>query len=96
MWKCKNCKREASANIKAAPVAYEMSEPPKTINLLEFDCRGLEFTNFKPEGDWLAEGIDSGIKFTAIDLMEGEWFDYDEKAGDEVRIVNISWNIRRA
>lgn len=41
--------RESSATIKAAPVPYEQSEPAKPKNILEFDCRGLEFTDFKPE-----------------------------------------------
>lgn len=41
--------RESSATIKAAPVAYEQSEPAKPKNILEFDCRGLEFTEFKPD-----------------------------------------------
>ena len=88
---------------------------PKAQKVVEFDCRGLEFTEFKPEvghqsaidpgrsdrltiaqGDWLAEGPDSGTKFTGIDLTEGEWFDYDEKAGEEVSIKDLKWEIRRA
>jgi len=44
----------------------------------------------------LAEGTDSGTKFTAIDLTEGEWFDYDEKAGEEVGITNLKWEIVRS
>jgi hypothetical protein len=47
------------------------------------------------QGDWLATGIDSGSKFVAIDLTEGEWFDYDEKAGEEVSIKDLKWEIRR-
>lgn len=47
------------------------------------------------QGDWLADGIDSGTKFTGINLDEGEWFDYDEKAGEEVSVTDISWSIRR-
>ncbi|TFA99236.1 hypothetical protein CCMA1212_008899 [Trichoderma ghanense] len=89
VWRCKNCKRESSATIKSAPAAYEQTEPPKAQKLFEFDCRGLEFVEFKPEGDWLADGIDSGTKFTGIDLTEGEWFDYDEKAGEEVSIKEL-------
>ncbi|RDA88465.1 hypothetical protein CP532_6670 [Ophiocordyceps camponoti-leonardi (nom. inval.)] len=85
VWRCKNCKRESSASIKSAPVPYEHAEPPKAQRILEFDCRGLEFTEFMPEGQWLADGIDSGTKFTGIELVEGEWFDYDEKAGEETR-----------
>ncbi|KAK7735195.1 hypothetical protein SLS53_007585 [Cytospora paraplurivora] len=88
--------REASASIKAAPSAYEQSEPAKPKNILEFDCRGLEFVEFRPEGQWLAEGLESGTKFTEIDLNEGEWFDYDEKAGDEVSIKDIKWEIKRS
>jgi len=88
--------REHSANITGPPKAYEHSEPAKKVNILEFDCRGLEFTEFKPEGEWLAEGVDSNTKFTSIDLSEGEWFDYDEKAGDEVSIKELKWEIRRA
>lgn len=48
------------------------------------------------QGEWLAEGIDSGTKFTGIELTDGEWYDYDEKAGEEVSIKDISWEIRRS
>lgn len=41
--------RESSATIKAAPVSYQQASPPKRQKILEFDCRGLEFTEYKPE-----------------------------------------------
>lgn len=44
----------------------------------------------------MADGIDSGTKFTAIDLSEGEWYDYDEKAGEEVSITDLKWTIKRS
>jgi len=88
--------RESSATISAAPTAYEQTEPAKAQKILVFDCRGLEFTEFMPEGEWLAEGVESGTKFTGIDLTEGEWFDYDEKANDEVSIKELKWEINRA
>ncbi|KAK7902739.1 hypothetical protein LTR67_002385 [Exophiala xenobiotica] len=88
--------RESSATIKAAPAKYEQTSPAKAKNLIEIDCRGLEFTDFRPDGEWEATGIDSGTKFTGIDLSEGEWFDYDEKAGEEVSIKDIKWEVRRA
>ncbi|KAF5715554.1 DUF866 domain-containing protein [Fusarium mundagurra] len=84
VWKCKNCKRESSASVKAGPFPYEQTEPAKPQKILEFDCRGLEFTEFKAEGEWLAEGVETGTKFTGIDLEEGEWFEYDEKSNEEV------------
>lgn len=48
------------------------------------------------QGDWKATGVESGTKFSGIDLTEGEWFDYDEKAGEEVSIKEVKWEIRRA
>jgi hypothetical protein len=29
-------------------------------------------------------------------LTDGEWFDYDEKAGEEVSIKELAWEIKRA
>jgi hypothetical protein len=48
------------------------------------------------QGEFLATGAESGTKFTGVDLSEGEWFDYDEKAGEEVSITGVKWAIRRA
>lgn len=44
----------------------------------------------------MAKGLESTTKFSGIDLQEGEWFDYDEKAGKEVSIKDIKWEIMRA
>ena len=96
VWKCKNCKRESSATIKAAPVSYARHEPAKRQKILEFDCRGLEFVEFSPEGQWLVDGEESSTKFADVELTDGEWYDYDEKAGEEVSIKDLSWDIQRA
>lgn len=44
----------------------------------------------------MAKGLESGTKFEGVDLQEGEWFDYDEKVGEEVSIRDLKWEIRRA
>jgi hypothetical protein len=49
-----------------------------------------------PQGEWQAKGLESTTLFSGIDLQEGEWFDYDEKAGEEVSIKDVKWEIRRA
>lgn len=49
VWRCKNCKRESSATIKAAPSVYESVSPAKAKNIIEIDTRGLEFTDFKAD-----------------------------------------------
>lgn len=48
------------------------------------------------QGEWQAKGLESTTVFSNIDLQEGEWFDYDEKAGEEVSIKDVKWDIRRA
>jgi len=48
------------------------------------------------QGAWKATGIESGTKFADIDLTDGEWFDYDDKAGEEVSVKDVRWEIRRA
>lgn len=48
------------------------------------------------KGEWIAKGLESSTKFSGIDLQEGEWFDYDEKAGEEVSVKDVRWEIRRA
>lgn len=48
------------------------------------------------QGEWMAKGLESPTKFSAIDLQEGEWFDYDEKSGKEVSIKDMKWQIKRA
>ncbi|KAK0935017.1 hypothetical protein LTR48_003186 [Friedmanniomyces endolithicus] len=88
--------REHSANITDTPKAYPQQSPAKAKNILTLDCRGLEFVEFKADGAWKATGVESGTKFADIDLTEGEWFDYDEKAGEEVSIKDVKWEIRRA
>lgn len=47
------------------------------------------------QGEWIAKGLESGTKFEGVDLQEGEWFDYDEKVGEEVSVKDLKWEIRR-
>lgn len=40
--------------------------------------------------------METTTTFPSIDLSEGEWYDYDEKAGEEVSIRDVTWEIKRA
>ncbi|KAK5134101.1 hypothetical protein LTR08_006991 [Meristemomyces frigidus] len=96
VWRCKNCKREHTANILDAPKSYAQQSPAKLQNILTIDCRGLELLEFKPDGAWNATGVESGTKFFDVDLTESDWYEYDEKASEEVSIKDVKWSIRRA
>ncbi|KAI0025718.1 DUF866-domain-containing protein [Xylariomycetidae sp. FL0641] len=95
VWRCKNCKRESSISIKTEAKPYEQKDVPTQQTIIEFDCRGLNVQSFSPEGEWLADGIESGTKFEGIEIQDGEWYDYDEKANDEVSMKDLKWEIKR-
>jgi len=63
------------------------------VPLVCFDCRGIEVVEFVPEDGWAAEGRSSGTKFTEIDLSEGDYSEYDEKATASVGIYNFDSEI---
>ncbi|EPS32693.1 hypothetical protein PDE_07653 [Penicillium oxalicum 114-2] len=97
VWKCRLCSKAHSASITAGPHAYEAEEKKKKgRTIIELDCRGLEFVEFKADGEWEAQGAESSTSFTGIDLSEGEWYDYDEKTSEEVSIKEVKWSIERA
>ncbi|KAL6236149.1 hypothetical protein BDW75DRAFT_207518 [Aspergillus navahoensis] len=97
VWKCKLCQRTHSASIIAGPNEYNAGDDKrKGQKVIDLECRGLEFTEFKADGEWEATGVESSTPFKGIDLSEGEWYDYDEKAGDEVAIKEIKWELGRA
>lgn len=46
---------------------------------------------FKGEG-WACQGVESGTKFSQIDLSENkEWMDYDEKTKEAVAINELEF-----
>ncbi|KAJ5479533.1 hypothetical protein N7530_005042 [Penicillium desertorum] len=95
VWKCRLCTKTHTASITSGPNPYEAQEKQSAQKIIEMDCRGLEFIEFKPDGEWEAKAIDSTTTFSGIDLSEGEWYDYDEKKGEEVSIKEITWTVGR-
>lgn len=91
VFRCKLCGRESSATARFLNKLYTVEDSGKPVKLLELDTRGLEFVEFKPDGAFSCKGTDSGYPFAEFDLQDGEWFDYDEKASQEVSITDIKW-----
>ncbi|GAB5587892.1 hypothetical protein Unana1_02792 [Umbelopsis nana] len=75
--------------------SYSIDQVNKFVKLAVLDCRGLEPVGFDPRAGWTAQGAESGTKFEDIDLTEGDWADYDEKAGEPVGISNIESEFRK-
>ncbi|PAV22358.1 hypothetical protein PNOK_0231500 [Pyrrhoderma noxium] len=97
VWRCSNCKRESSAKFDTVPPKPYSAEANGQLEpLVVLDCRGLEFVGFNPRGIWKCKGLESNTLFTDVDLTEGEWTDYDEKAAQPVSIMEIESEWARA
>ncbi|KAJ3499489.1 hypothetical protein NMY22_g19503 [Coprinellus aureogranulatus] len=97
VWKCGNCKRESSAKFDPqSKVKPYTAENGQLQSIVEIECRGLEFTGFEFKGPWKCVGAESGTKFDDIDLGDGEWVDYDEKAALPVGISELKSEWSRA
>lgn len=94
VYRCKECKNEHSASIKTTGNAL-VAEKNEWVRLLEIDARGVDFNDFIAEGKFSCVGSDSGTKFNEVDLSDNEWYDYDEKAGEEVSITDVEWSVTR-
>ncbi|TDL28510.1 DUF866-domain-containing protein [Rickenella mellea] len=95
VWRCGTCKRESSAKFEPVPPKpYSADENGQFSPLIVLDCRGLEFVDFDPKGTWKCVGLESGTIFPEVDLTDGEWTDYDEKASTPVGVMAIEseWN----
>eukprot|EP00249_Psilotum_nudum_P004646 c18151_g1_i1 orf=266-766(+) len=89
--KCKFCGREGCIIMvdgRGKPYTIEDSEAGRFVPVMCFDCRGIEPVEFSLRDGWSAEGV-SGSKFADIDLSEGEFAEYDEKASCPVGITDI-------
>ncbi|CBQ69899.1 conserved hypothetical protein [Sporisorium reilianum SRZ2] len=100
---CSFCKKESSAKFEEPttkeplwrPInADEQGATWQTLCVLDF--RGLEPVGFDPSGAWTCKGLESGTTFDSVEFDDGvEWMDYDEKAGDEVSIMELEHRWQR-
>jgi len=92
------CKRESSAKFDPAfpTKTYSAESNEQLAPFVILDCRGLEFIGFEPRGTWKCVGLESGTVFDNVELVENEWFDYDEKAALPVSVSNIEGEWSRA
>ncbi|EFJ29662.1 hypothetical protein SELMODRAFT_146445 [Selaginella moellendorffii] len=92
--KCKLCKKTGTISLvdgKNKPYTLEDSESGKFVPVMCFDCRGMEPVEFSCNSSslWEAEGLNSGTRFSNIDLSDGEFVEYDEKAAESVGIYKL-------
>ncbi|XP_057299631.1 UPF0587 protein v1g245604-like isoform X1 [Hydractinia symbiolongicarpus] len=87
--KCKLCSRENSIDIlKETITEYNIEHSGSFHTIVVFECRGMEPTEFSPRTGWSASGAETNSQFL-VDLTEGDWCDFDEKASVSVGIYEI-------
>uniref|UniRef100_UPI00358F5018 CXXC motif containing zinc binding protein isoform X4 n=1 Tax=Myxine glutinosa TaxID=7769 RepID=UPI00358F5018 len=95
--RCHLCQRESSIDIireSIKPYCAEDSEQFRTMVM--FECRGLEPTAFSPRGGFVAEGAKSGTPFLDVNLLEGDWTEYDERASQSVGVYDVKHRFIKA
>lgn len=70
-------------------------DAPSWQTLCTVEFRGIEPLDPAIDGlladssSWKCKGTESGTPFNEVEFEDGEWHDYDEKAGDEVGITDV-------
>lgn len=91
VFKCGVCGKRSSINMSRTKNSYDAANSGKAVRMLDIDSRGIDFVSFVPDGKFQCVGDESNSKFKDVDLVDNEWYDYDDKAGGEVSITNIEW-----
>lgn len=95
VFRCRNCKKEHSANILRPKAAVLTAEDDEKV-ILDIDSRGLYFLDFEPSsGSFTLKGTKTTV-FKEIDLSDGEWYDYDDDLSQEVSITEVQFEIKRS
>eukprot|EP00667_Euglena_gracilis_P024927 EG_transcript_28957 len=76
--------------------SYNEEDSGKMKAIGTFDCRGCELTKFFPRSGFEASSTKSSAKYKDIDLSEGDWAEYDERANESVMISSVETEICRA
>lgn len=88
--KCKLCSRENSMDVLNDSLSsYTVDDSLVYKTIVAFDCRGVEPIAFDARGGFFAVAINSGLKFSDIELQDNEWADYDEKDKQTVGVYEL-------
>lgn len=92
---CSFCKARSNINIQLPKdfKGYLNEFSGEKIKMLEIDARGFDIVEFIPQGPFICKGVDSNSLFKEIDLIENEWYDYDDITALETSITDAKWHI---
>lgn len=95
--KCRSCGRQSSISILEPPKSYIVQDPPTSQPIVKFETRGCSVENVVvAEGNtWTAESEKSKWEVDLSEVGSDGWVEYDEKAGEEVGIETLKWEIGR-
>lgn len=89
--KCKSCGKDGNISVISKQFK-EYENGSKPVELASFECRGWDLIEFIPEGEFIAKAENSNTVFT-FEFEDGEFYEYDEKANEEVSITNLEFEI---
>ena len=63
------------------------------VPIVAFECRGMEPVKWTPTDGFCCAST-GGMKYTDVDLSDGEWFEYDDENDLSVSIQNVEHEFR--
>ena len=97
--KCKNCDLTGNFDFVENSLSYYDDQNGDWKTIAIFECRGLEPCEFFPGMGFSAASSVSETVFgeeggkEPIDLNEGDWAEYDERADEDVSIIEFKSQI---
>jgi hypothetical protein len=94
---CSFCKAKNNINIELPKKyeGYKYEHSGSKAKMLVIDSRGCEILEYIADGPFVCKGLETDTEFNEVLLEDGEWYDYDDKAGDETSIVEVQWKIAK-
>jgi len=92
--KCKGCKRENNIELEGGK-RISANDSANWVPVILFECRGVEITAYEPRMGFTCEAVNSGTSFD-VDLSEGDWSEYDDKASQSIGIYNVEHKIEKS
>lgn len=92
---CSFCKYKSNIDIQLPKnyQGYTVENSGEKVRMLEISLRGFQIVEYIADGPFICKGAETISEFKEVDLLDEEWYDYDDIAGEETSITDIKWEI---
>ena len=89
---CKYCQNRGTIDIESG--SYQPWEEGSDKPIAKFECRNFAPLSWRPTSGLIAVS-EEGTEFSEIEIEDGDWADYDDKAGVSVALYGVTSSFER-